>query len=216
MNINRTHNNHMIKGLLSLFIPLMLMAAPCANAANPAAKTAFDNMVSAMKKHPSLEIVFSLWHNGNSSTGSMDIAANRFYLSTPDMKVWYDGKTQWTYSQAAREVDITTPTADELAQTNPLSILNSLERNFTLRRLDAPATVDKIELLPKTKNPDLSSVTLTIDAKTHLPKEIAIKNSRGGVLSIKISSIKGGKNKPVSTFRFNPATYPGVDIVDLR
>lgn len=194
----------------------MLTASPWVSAAQPSAQSSVNKMIAAIKEHPSLEIVFTVWNNGNSTSGSMSVAGKKFHLSTPEMKIWYDGKTQWSYAPSAGEVNISEPTADELAQTNPLSVLSSLDKNFTFRRLNSQAGQERIELTPKKKTPDFASAIITINASTFLPKEISIKNARGNVTTVKISSIKGGKTKPIGTFRFNQAEYPGVEIVDLR
>lgn len=195
---------------------LAVLWASSASAALPSAKSSVDKMAAALKKHPSLEIVFTVWNNGNSSSGSMSVAGRNFSLSTPEMKVWYDGKTQWTYLHSAGEVNVTQPTPAELAQTNPLSILGPLSKNFTLRRLKAPAGEERIEFIPVKKSPDLVSATVTINVSTHLPKEIAVRNAAGSQTVIKISSLKGGKTRPATAFRFSPAAYPGVEVVDLR
>lgn len=202
---------------LSLVFLVMAMAViPGAKAAQPSAQSSVNRMVKAMKEHPSLEIVFTVWNNGNSSSGSMSVAGRNFHLSTPEMKIWYDGKTQWSYAPSAGEVNMTIPTSDELAQSNPLSVLSGLNKNFTFRRLKAPSGQEKIELIPKNKTADFASAVLTIDAKTSLPKEISVKDSKGRSTTVKISSIKGGKTKPAGAFRFNPSAYPGVEVIDLR
>ena len=103
-----------------------------------------------------MTVVFTVWNNGNSSTGTMNLSGRNFHISTPEMKVWYDGKTQWSYAPSAGEVNITEPTSEELAQTNPFSILSGLNRDFTCRRLKAPAGSERIELVPK-KRPPISS-----------------------------------------------------------
>lgn len=204
-----------VKRLLGVLI-LTLIAIPYGRAALPSAKSSVDKMIAAIKKHPSLEIVFTVWSNGNSSSGSMSVADRKFFLSTPEMKVWYDGKTQWSYLHSAAEVNVTEPTPAELAQTNPLSILSGLHKNFSMRRLKASAGEERIEFIPVRKTPDFASATVTVNSSTSLPKEIAVKDAKGNHAIIKISSIKGGKAKPAAAFRFSPSAYPGVDIIDLR
>lgn len=196
---------------------LMALAVTTAvSAAQPSARSSIDKMIAAVKKHPSVDIVFTVWNNGNSYSGSMSVAGKNFHLSTPEMKVWYDGKTQWSYAPSAGEVNVTEPTAEELAQTNPLSILSNLEKDFTFRRLTAPAGQERIELTPKKKTAGFASATVTLNATTFLPVELAVKDAKGRVTTVKISGIKGGKTKPAGTFRFNTAAYPGVEVVDLR
>ena len=47
----------------------------------------------------------------------------KFFASTPNAKVWFDGKTQWSYMQATDEVNISTPTQAEQMQANPYSFI---------------------------------------------------------------------------------------------
>ncbi len=199
-----------------LFVILMACAFPKTFGAQPSAQSSVNKMVAVLKKHPSLDIVFTVWNDGNSSTGSMCVAGRNFHLSTPEMKIWYDGKTQWSYAPSAGEVNITMPTIDELAQSNPLSVLSGLNNNFSFRRLKAPSGQEKIELIPKKPTHDFASAILTLDSATSLPKEITVKDSRGRATSVVISSVKGGKAKPTGVFRFDPKRYPGVEVIDLR
>ncbi len=202
----------------SLFIVLWMIISiiPNLNAAQPSAQSSINKMIETIKKHPSIEIEFSVWDNGNSISGSMSVAGKCFYLSTPDMKIWYDGKTQWSYAPSAGEVNVTTPTAEELAQSNPISILSNLNNRFTYRRLKAIAGQEKIELMPKKQSSDFASAVLILDSTTSLPKELTIKDSKSKTTTIKISNIKGGKTTPAGAFRFNSASYPDVEVVDLR
>lgn len=222
--VGTTHKDHMMKMMnrinsatkLFLLILSALFLVTQAHAAQPSAKSSVDKMVAAIRKHPSLDIIFTVWDNGNSTTGSMSVAGRNFHLSTPQMKVWYDGKTQWSYLHSAGEVNVTQPTEAELAQTNPLSILSSLGKNFTFRRLKASGGVERIELIPARKSSDFASAIVTITSATSLPKEIVVKDAKGHLTTIRISSIKGGKTKPAAAFRFPAASYPGVEVVDLR
>lgn len=173
-------------------------------------------MQAALKKSSSVEVVFNLRQGKAASTGRMVVEGNKFFLTTPEMKVWFDGKTQWSYLHSAEEVNITTPTPQEVSQSNPLAILSSLDRTFTLRRVTAPAGVDKIEINPGRANSEFKSAVLTIDSSTSMPKELAIVGADGATTVITITKLIRGNAKPISTYRFNPKTMPNVEIVDLR
>ena len=204
------------KKTLLVVLWMVFSIIPSVNAAQPSAQSSINKMIDAIKKYPSLEIGFSVWNNGNSISGSMNVAGKCFYLSTPDMQIWYDGKTQWSYAPSVGEVNITTPTAEELAQSNPISILSNLNSRFTFRRLKALTGEEKIELTPKKQTSDLASAILILDSSTSLPKGLSIKDSKSRITTIKISMLKGGKTMPASAYRFNSVAYPGVEIVDLR
>lgn len=198
----------------------LLMAAVIAlfpaKAAQQSAQSSINKMVEAIKKHPAMDFVFSLWQNGNSYSGSMSAQGKMFYLSTPDVKIWYDGKSQWAYSDATGEVNLSEPTAAELAESNPLAILSSINNNFSPRRLKAATGEEKIQLTPKNKKSTIKSVVVTLNGSTFLPKEITLTGTDGQKVTVKISSAKGTKARGQSYYRFNPKSFPGVEIIDLR
>lgn len=199
-----------------LLIALLLFPWLQSEAAQPSALASVNKMIAAMKKHPSLDIVFTVWQDGSSSSGTLSTQGKMFHLSMPEIKVWFDGRNQWAYSAQTGEANLSEPTAAELAETNPLSILSGLGSNFTFLRLKAPAGQERIQLTPKKKTDGLSSAVLVIDSSTSLPRELTVKDSHGRSVTVKLSSVKGGKTKPRGAFTFNPARYPGVEVIDLR
>jgi thioredoxin reductase (NADPH) len=60
---------------------------------------------------------------------------DKFVWITPDIRTWYDGKTQWTYLVHADEVNLTTPTGDDLQSVNPMALLNTYKTGFNLTYL---------------------------------------------------------------------------------
>ena len=60
--------------------------------------------------------------------GHIIMQGNSFKLSTAELCNWYDGKTQWTYSQMTGEVNIITPTIDDLQFSNPYTALVSSQK----------------------------------------------------------------------------------------
>ena len=52
------------------------------------------------------------------------VKGNQFYFDSEELSLWFNGTTQWVYFKKTREVNISTPTADELAQTNPMMVVS--------------------------------------------------------------------------------------------
>lgn len=200
---------------LASFI-LSIVATPTAAGAKPAAKDTIDKMVATLKKVPSIEFVFTLWQDGNSTTGRLIVGGQKFFLTTPEMKIWFDGASQWSYLKSAGEVNLSRPNRDELAQSNPLSILSSINNNFTFRRLPSEDGFDKIELTPNRPSDDFAKAVVTIATSSSMPRELSVYDGQGNVATVKISSSKAGAELPIATFRFNPKQFPGVEVVDLR
>lgn len=186
-----------------------------AGAKTPAA--ILDETAKKIASTPSVEVQYSVTANDKSTTGSLTLQGDRFSLLSPDMKVWYDGRTQWTYSSATNEVNITEPTPDELAQINPLIIINSFKKLYNARSLKASAGYHKIELTPKNpRNVQIKNAVLTVNASTRYPHSIVLTMDNGTKLTINVKSIKGGINHPAATFVFNKKYLPKAEIVDLR
>lgn len=86
--------------------------------------------------------------------GTVDIKGDKFVLKTPDMITWFDGTTQWSFVERNEEVNVSTPTGEELQATNPALLLRSYEKGFTAKykgESTAPSgkAAHDIELVPK-------------------------------------------------------------------
>ena len=200
---------------ISAILLFLVAAIQSVTAATPTAADILAKTSGEMRKAQSLKASFTVDGNGQRSSGEITIDGNRFYLTTPEMATWFDGKTQWSYSPAAEEVSVSEPTASELEQINPFAIIDGLQKQFKGRRLTAPKGLDRLELTPK-NNSDYSKVVLTINSATGLPVEITFTTTDRTVTAIKILSLIKIKTPPASTFRFDPKKYPLAEIIDLR
>ena len=54
-----------------------------------------------------------------STKGTMMLQGKKMQLSTDDMKMWYNGKNQWSLIPESGEVNVSTPTEREMANMNP-------------------------------------------------------------------------------------------------
>ena len=86
---------------------------------------------------------------------------------------------------------------------------------YACRRLSSSAAADKIELTPKGRT-DIAKAVITFNPSTGYPAEIVAYGTDRSVTTISIRSLTAGKALAASTFRFNAAKYPGVEVVDLR
>lgn len=202
-----------LKYLLSAFI--VIIAASSSSAKTPTA--ILDETAKKIASTPSVEVKYTVTAHNKSSDGTLTLQGEKFHLSSPDMAVWYDGNTQWTYSSATNEVNITEPTPEELAQINPLIIINSFKKLYNTKSLKAPAGYHSIELTPKNpKGIQIKKVVLTVNSSSYYPHSIVLTMDNGTKLTIKIKTIKGGINHSKGTFVFNKKNFPKAEIVDLR
>ncbi len=143
---------------------------------------------------------------------------NKFRLLSPDAKCWYDGYTQWAYSSATKEVNITTPTPEELQMSNPYAALGSIKSDYNAVMMKSSiASNFQLKLTPKKKDSQIKEIHLSI-AKTnwHIAKIIFVMDDKS-TYTITISNYKTNQKFSQSTFKFDKNEVPkGTPIVDLR
>ncbi|MBQ7042831.1 MAG: hypothetical protein IJN66_09030 [Muribaculaceae bacterium] len=197
--------------LLSLFIFL--------GANNTYAITANEVLTNASEKYQkegSISAQFTLSGVGNSTDGTIIIAGDKFHLSTPLLSIWYNGRTQWTYSAETNEVNITEPTVEELQQVNPFAIINSFRKQFDATLLKSANNKYRIQLTPlKSVNTSISKAIVTLNVATLYPTEIALTIDNN-IITININNIKTIKTIHHKTFVFDEKKYPNAEIIDLR
>ena len=204
-----------IARFIAIILPLMLLGLT-ARAAEPSAKATIDKVVNALRSHPSVDVKFSVNAGGATTSGSLSMAGKCFWLNTPQMQVWYDGKTQWSYAPSQKEVNVTEPTAAEIAEVNPLAVLSNLDKNYTFRRLKAAAGEERIEIVPRRPTSDFRKALLVVNKSTSMPTRLVVYADGNSTTSLSITSVKPGKKKPGAAYRFDPKKYRGVEVVDLR
>lgn len=152
--------------------------------------------------------------------GVINMKGDKFKLETPDMITWYNGETQWVYLMRNEEVNVSTPSGDELQLTNPTVLLRQYKKGFAVQYKGTSTTRQAksaydITLTPKKKS-DIQQVDLQIEKVSHIPAAITITDKNGATVSIHISKWVTGKNQADSFFSFNESDYPDAEVIDLR
>jgi outer membrane lipoprotein-sorting protein len=137
---------------------LLISIIPVSAQNNTDAEKIISNFLEAVKTDAiktnfKLDITEKNAVNSHSVSGTFTLKANKFFLEVDDMKVWFDGKTQWAYVPQSNEVSITEPTENELAETNPLAILQSYKSKCNMQFDKTKSTQQwTIVMIPKQKN----------------------------------------------------------------
>ena len=160
---------------------------------------------------------FSLESQGQKLTGTLKSAGSKFAITTPGMSTWYDGKTMWTYNSRVGETTVNTPTAAEVAETNPMSLISANGSLFTAYYAKKqPAKGRRIVLMAKGRELGIKSVAVTIADGTYMPVNIVVTPLKGTPTTVNIKSISTKSNFTVSDFVYPSGKYPKAEIVDLR
>jgi outer membrane lipoprotein-sorting protein len=151
--------------------------------------------------------------------GAIRMKNNKFVWTTPDMTIWFDGTTQWTYMSHSDEVSINTPDDDELRYLNPMMFLQGYKKDYNITAIGestsahAKAAFD-IKLTPKKKD-TIEMIEIQVEKNTALPVKLVITMRQQSRMTIQINELKAG-NPPDEQFLFPQASYPNVTINDLR
>lgn len=201
-----------IRILAIIIASLSLSSASAQTADSVMKKTAEKINVSS-----GLSASFSLVSGNNKVSGTLKSSGRKFAIRTSSASTWYDGKSMWTYNANSGETILTTPTAQEVAEANPLSLVNSYAASFTAAFSKTAKKGSKtIVLTPKSKKLGYKSVHVTISDATSLPVSIVVVPSSGQRMTLSISNVKLNAAIPASTFVYPKKDYPKAEIVDLR
>lgn len=152
---------------------------------------------------------------GNSS-GTILLSGKKFRVISPELKCWYDGSTMWSWTKATGEVNITTPTAADLAMTNPYAIAQNYKQAFTVNKGTSAGGAYTVKLTPKKKS-NIKEVLLTVNTKTYYITKVQFVQKNNSKTTITVSGYKSGLKTDGSTFKFQKNQVPkGTPTVDLR
>ena len=149
---------------------------------------------------------------GNTS-GTIAIKGKKFYATTPQATVWFDGKTQWTYVKNSDEVNVSNPTDAQLQAINPYNFINLYKRGYayTMNNAGADYVIHLTATSPERK---IKELFISVNKNNYQPKQIKMLQGKKWT-TFDISSIKKEKIAD-SQFRFNSKDFPKAEIIDLR
>ena len=190
------------------------MATLAAGAQTPAAL--LDKCAAAINASGGVTANYSITTPQGTSKGTIAMQGRRFRIISSDAKSWFDGTTQWSWSPVTDEVNITTPTAEELQMTNPIAAVQHFKSAFNMKKAKAKtANTLALKLTPKKKD-NIKTLWLYFDEGTSLLRTARFEMSDKTVYIVRITDYKH-KSLPASTFTFDKSQVPsGTQIVDLR
>lgn len=202
--------------ILTLICATVLLPAFAAQTGKESAASILSSLRTKMASASAVEAVFTINGGSGPVQGSVILSGARYTMTTPQMSVWYDGRTQWTLLENTAEVSITEPTADELMASNPFAILSDHQRHYTARRLSDSSGRYRVELVPRDKNSVIKRYVIFVDRNTGWPGALTAEFDDGRRIEVVIDNISAAKSKDARTFVFDPRKHPATEIIDLR
>lgn len=145
--------------------------------------------------------------------------ANKYKVVLKGQELISDGKSQWTYLKADKEVQISEVDNSSNAL-NPAKIFTIYETGFkSLYTGDTKIngrTFHTIDLTPTDSKRTFFKVRLQIDKINKQITNAVIFDKNGNHYTYSIKTFTPNVKVPDSIFAFDAKKYPGVEVVDLR
>ncbi len=154
----------------------------------------------------------------DSISGTLGLLGNKYVMSTPSLKTWFDGKNQWTLVTENKEVNLVTPTEEELQVSSPTAFLTLYKQGFNLssnKSLLRGRKIWDVTLRPKKKRQEPSRIVVSIDQETFEPMCLRIRNE-GNWTRISITDINTNAGLTDACFHFPSQDYPDYEVIDMR
>jgi len=195
---------------------LLFFSLVCGIACGQTAKQVLDKTAAVVSAKEGVKANFSINSSngvGLKASGSIAVKGKKFYATTPQATIWFDGKTMWTYMKKNDEVNVSNPTESQLATINPYNFIYMYKQgySYTLEKVDKSF---EVRLLATDKKRPIQEMRLMVHQKTYVPWKITYRTAKG-VTTISISNFKAAA-QPDDTFRFNSKDFPHAEVIDLR
>lgn len=202
----------MNKTLTTLFLFLLALVA---QAQTP--QQMLDRAIAALRGAGTISANYQVKSSQGNNSGTIVMAGPKYRLVSTDMKCWYDGKTQWTWSRATDEVNITTPTPEDLQMTNPMAAATDFKTNFNMWKSKGQIPGHYAIMMRPKKKSDIVQVYLYLTNGTDLLHIAHIRMADGSNFTLTLTGYKTHQNLPASTFTYDKSMVPaGTQVVDLR
>lgn len=194
-------------------------------AIDPKGKAILDKASAQFSNHKGLTATLAIQVINNQNdkksnvSGSLMVKGSKFKLCLPDVTTYYDGQTEYVHLIKEKEVNISTPKADDLKEVNPIFLLQSYKKGYKIRYDGAKKVngknVDVVNLYPNDRSKPFSIITIAIDKTTLLPVYVKSKGKNGIDTVVNVQNISD-KNLNDSVFIFDTKSNKDVEVIDLR
>lgn len=201
----------MMKKMTLVVLSLLLTAMTWAQNATKI----LDQTAAKLKAAGDVKIGFTLEVEGGSSTGYIKLQGQKFVLNMGGSIIWFDSKTMWTYLKNNDEVNVTEPSAAEVAKMNPYAFLSFYKNGYAAKMGGGTSKAYEVVLTGNSNSP-FKEVIVRINKSSYIPTSIRMTSAKGAQTYIRCNSFLKNQKYKSSTFQFNQKNYPNAELIDLR
>lgn len=147
--------------------------------------------------------------------GSIDLQGEKFVLEAAGVKTWFDGSTQWSYVASADEVNVSTPTAEELQTLNPYAWLSTYRQGYSAQ-VEADGAGHHVTLTATDRKSAWQRIAITVTAASRLRRVELTPMGSTEATVISIDSYRDGLSYPDNHFTWQRSHSPTAEVIDLR
>lgn len=153
-----------------------------------------------------------------SKSGVLLVSGDKYRLTAAGQTVICDGKTVWTYLKESNEVQVNNLENKDDALT-PTKLLTSYNKNYKsaiIKDKDVTSpNAEAIELIPNVQKTFIKAV-LIVDKVKKQVLGFKLFDKTGNIYTYTVTKFQTNIASTPSDFTFEPAKFPGVDVIDMR
>lgn len=183
-----------------------------------------DEVSAKTKSYKSIKADFSYTMENKQAkiheerTGTLLLSGDKYRLTASGQVVICDGKTIWTYIKESNEVQINLLDTKDDSFT-PSKLLSSYSSNYKSKivkdRMQTDPNLETFELTPNAPK-NFTKALLVVDKARKQVKTFVLYDKNGNIFTYKVAKFQTDVPVTSSDFTFDPASFPGVEIIDMR
>ena len=179
------------------------------------------NKAVALFQNKGAEIIFHINEEGFHLNGKLLMEGNSYHFDTDEMKVWFDGTTQWTmqFDDDYKELYISNPSPEDQQSINPYLLLKNYKKHFTAsdgsEKMMSGKPVHEVILTAKDDQQELTSLRVYIKSDGHIAA-LLLDFPDDREYKIDVRSMRSGLTFPKNTFTYPEKTLPADEVIDMR
>ena len=204
----------------SIFFTLLLLCCTLTVSAQGTAEVWINKAVSLLQ-NKGVEVSFRLNEDGYHLNGKLLMEGDSYHFDAEEMKIWFDGTTQWTmqYTDDYSELYISTPTVEEQESINPYLLLKNYKKHFTAHdgseKSIAGKLVHEVILTAKDNQQAIKGLRVYIKSDGHI-EALTLIFPDEHEYKIEVRNMRNGLTFPKQTFTYSEKTYPADEVIDMR
>ena len=207
----------MMKRIVILFFALFPLFAVAQNGA----AAMLDKAVAVIKSDAAVQMDYdyTVYDDDDvivySDNGTMKLDNDRYSLVMENMKVWCDGKVQWSYMKDIDEVYITGADSEEAQNLSPLYIMEKYRESYSMVLVDK-GTSAMVILTSKEPEEEVERLELVIDKETARLQSLFIYMSAQGKVEVFLNNYVAKCSFGRNEYECPINAFPTAEIIDMR